>query len=204
MKLNTTMKSKIYIFAMLVFLSPLCNAKDSVWKQSQQFEAKGDYEKAAAVIKPWTASNDEYALLRYAYLKYMQGEYNDSIKYSEKAIELNKKSLDAKLGIALPYIAQQRWRQVKIYTRQVLIKSDWNYTAHERLMQAEKNTKKWHTLNRHAGELTTIYPSDAATLTYFAHAKAKQGDVSVASEAYKKVLMREPDNVEASTYLDEN
>ncbi len=71
-------------------------------------------------------------------------------------------------------------------------------------MQAEKNTKKWHTLNRHASELTTRYPSDAATLAYFAHAKAKQGDVSVASEAYKKVLMREPDNAEARAYLDKN
>jgi len=86
----------------------------------------------------------------------------------------------------------------------VLLKSDWNYTAHERLMQAEKNTKKWHTLNRHAGELTTIYPSDTATLSYYAHAKAKQGDASVASEAYKKVLMRDPDNAEASAYLDKN
>ncbi len=196
------MKSKIYILAALFLLSPLCNAKDSVWKQSQQFEEKGDYEKAAAVIKPWIVSNDEYALLRYAHLKYMQGEYNESIKYYKKAIELNTKSLDAKLGITLPYIAQQRWRQVKIYTRQVLVRSDWNYSAHERLMLAEKNTKKWHTLNRHAGELTTIYPSDAATLAYFAYAKAKQGDVSVASEAYKKVLMREPDNVEAGDYLD--
>jgi len=198
------MRNKIYIFAILFLLSPIGNAKDSVWKQSHQFEKDGDYEKAAEVIKPWTASNDEYALQRYAYLKYMQGEYNESIKYYEKAIELTKKSLDAKLGITLPYMAQQRWRQVKIYTRQVLLKSDWNYTAHERLMQAEKNTKKWHTLNRHAGELTTIYPSDAATLAYYAHAKAKQGDTSVASEAYKKVLMRDPDNTEASAYLDEN
>lgn len=198
------MNSKIYFLAALLVLSPMCYAKDSVWKQSQQFAEKGDYEKAAAVIKSWAASNDEYALLRYAYLKYKQGEYNDSIKYYEKAIELNNKSLDAKLGITLPYIAQQRWRQVKIYTRQVLVKSDWNTIAHERLMRAEKNTKKWHTLNRHAAELTTIYPSDATTLAYFAHAKAKQGDVKVASEAYKKVLMREPDNVEAITYLEKN
>jgi len=198
------MNSKIVILTALLILSPLCYAKDSVWKQSQQFEEKGDYEKAAAVIKSWAVSNDEYALLRYAYLRYKQGEYNDSIKYYKKAIELNNKSLDAKLGITLPYIAQQRWRQVTIYARQVLLKSDWNTVAHERLMLAEKNTKKWHTLNRHAAEVTTIYPSDAATLIYFAHAKAKQGDTHVANEAYKKVLMREPDNVEAISYLESN
>jgi len=192
------------VLIILFFISFSCNADDSVWKRSHELEAKGEYEEAAALMKPWAASGDEYGLLRYAYLKYKQGEYNDSIKYYEKAIKLNTKSLDAKLGITLPYIAQGRWRQVKIVTRQVLVKSDWNYSAHEHLMMAEEGDKKWHSLGRHSGKLTTIYPTDATTLTYHARAKARLGDTPVARAAYKKVLMRDPDHAEANEYLENN
>ena len=185
-------------------LSFACYAGDTMWKQSQRLEEKGDYEQAASVIEHAAKTDNEYAVLRYAYLKYKQGEYNDSIKYYNKAIKLNAKSLDAKLGITLPYIAQGRWRQVKVYTRQVLTKSDWDYTAHERLMMAEDGDKKWHSLGRHSGKLTTIYPTDATTLAYHARAKARLGNTPVASAAYKKVLMREPDHAEANEYLENN
>ncbi len=191
------------ILITLFFITLTCNADDSVWKRSHDMEAKGDYEEAAAIIKPWAASDDEYAILRYAYLKYMQGEYNESIDYYEKAIELNPKSLSAKLGITLPQIAQGRWRQVKIYTRQVLVRSDWNYTAHLRLMMAEEGTKKWHTLDKHAGKLVEIYPGDSAAYVYLARANAWQGDEPVAKAAYKEVLHRSPDHLEADTYLKE-
>ncbi len=191
------------ILITLFFITLTCNADDSVWKRSHDMEAKGDYEGAAAIIKPWAASDDEYAILRYAYLKYMQGEYNESIDYYEKAIELNPKSLSAKLGITLPQIAQGRWRQVKIYTRQVLVRSDWNYTAHLRLMMAEEGTKKWHTLDKHAGKLVEIYPGDSAAYVYLARANAWQGDESVAKAAYEEVLHRSPDHLEADTYLKE-
>ncbi|MBE9559978.1 MAG: tetratricopeptide repeat protein [Proteobacteria bacterium] len=195
---------KYIIFITLFFTSLACNADDSVWKRSHDMEAKGDYEGAAAIIKPWAASDDEYATLRYASLKYLQGEYNESIEYYEKAIKLNPKSLSAKLGITLPQIAQGRWRQVKIYTRQVLVRSDWDYTAHQRLMMAEEAEKKWHSLGKHADELVEIYPADTDSYLYLARARAWMGNTPVAKKAYVEVLHRSPDNLEAETYVEEN
>ncbi len=195
---------KNYILIVLFFVSFVCNADNSVWQKSHQLEAEGDYEKAAAIIKGWAVSDDEYAVLRYAHLKYMQGEYNDSIEYYKKAIKLNPKSLSAKLGITLPQIAQGRWRQVKIYTRQVLVRSDWDYTAHLRLMMAEEAEKKWHTLGKHADGLVEIYPGDTDSYLYLARAKAWMGNTPVAKKAYVEVLHRSPDNLEAETYVEEN
>ena len=195
---------KNYIFTLLFFISFSGNASDSVWKRSHDMEAKGDYEGAALIIKPWAASDDEYAILRYAHLKYMQGEYNESIEYYEKAIKLNPKSLSAKLGITQPQIAQGRWRQVKIYTRQVLVRSDWNYTAHQRLMMAEEGEKKWHTLGKHADEVVEIYPADTDSYVYLARARASMGNTAVAKKAYVEVIHRAPDNLEADTYIKEN
>jgi tetratricopeptide (TPR) repeat protein len=195
---------KIYILTILFFMSFASDANDSIWKRSHDLEAKGDYEKAALLVKPWAASDDEYATLRYASLKYLQGEYNESIEYYEKAIKLNPKSLTAKLGITLPQIAQGRWRQVKIYTRQVLVRSDWDYTAHQRLMMAEEAEKKWHSLGKHADELVEIYPADTDSYLYLARAKAWMGNTPVAKKAYVEVLHRSPDNLEAETYVEEN
>lgn len=194
----------IYIIIASLFISLSCNAGDSVWKQSHDLEKLGEYEKAALIIKPWAASNDEYALLRYAHLKYLQGEYNESIEYYNKAIKLNPKSLSAKLGLSLPYIAQGRWRQVVIPTRQVIVKSDWNSTAHIQLMMAEDAMKKWHTLGVHAAELVRIYPDDPVVYGYLARARAKYGNTPVAVAAYEEVLHRSPDDIAAITYLKDN
>ena len=196
--------TKITSILFLFFISSSCYAGDTMWKQTHRYEEAGDYEKAASAIEHVAATDHEYAVLRYAYLKYKQGEYNDSIEYYKKAIKLNNKSLDAKLGITLPYMAQGRWRQVMIYTRQVIVKSDWDKTAHERLMMAEEGEKKWHSLDRHSGELIVRYPNDLATFAYHARANARQGDTQVAKAMYKEVLMRKPDHDEANEYLDNN
>ena len=198
------LKGNKYILIASLLISVSCHASDSVWKQSHDLEKLGDYEKAAAIIKPWAASNDEYALLRYAHLKYLQGDHNESIEYYKKAIKLNPKSLSAKTGLALPYIAQGRWRQVIIPSRQVIVKSDWDSTAHGQLMMAEEAEKKWHTLGRHAENLVKRYPDDSTFYAYLARARAKQGNTSIAVNAYEEVLHRSPDDVEAITFLKEN
>jgi len=192
-------------FIIVFFISFTCSADNLMWEKSHGLEKLGFYERAATAIEAFITRGDdkEYALLRYAYLKYKQGEYNVSIEHYKKAIKLNPDSLDAKLGITLPYMSQGRWRQVLVYTRQVLTISDWNYTAHERLMMAEEAMKKWHTLDRHAAELTTVYPGDADVHAYHARANTMQGDAAVATAAYEKVLMRDPEHIEANAFLDD-
>ncbi len=188
----------------LLFAASGCYAGSSVWEKSYQLAAAGKYEQAASVIETVADSGNEYAVLRYAYLMYLLGENAESISYYSKAIDLNSDSLDAKLGITLPLIAQKRWRQVKSYSLQVLRMSHWNYTAHVRLMIAEEGLRKWDTLAEHATQLTKAYPSDATALVYLARARAWQDDVSAAKAAYRKVLVRLPAHIEANAYLKNN
>jgi len=188
----------------LLFVASGCYAGSSAWEKSYQLAAAGKYEQAASVIEVMADSGNEYAVLRYAYLMYLQGENADSISYYSKAIELNPESLDAKLGVILPLIAQKRWRQVKSYSLQALRMSHWNYTAHVRLMIAEEGLRKWDALAEHAAQLANTYPSDATALVYLARAKAWQGDVAAAKAAYQKVLVRVPGHIEASAYMKKN
>lgn len=192
-------------FALILLLAAgSSHAGSSVWEKSYQLAAAGKHEQAAEVIEPMADAGNEYAILRYAYLMYLQGENADSISYYKKAISLNPDSIDARLGITLPLIAQKRWRQVKFYSQQVLGISRWNYTAHLRLMIAEEGMRKWGTLAEHAAKLAKVYPGDATALVYLARARAWQGDVAAAKAAYRKVLVRLPAHNEARAYLKNN
>jgi len=201
---NVKNLTALILFFVSAIMTATAYAGASVWEKSYQLALAGKYEQAASVIETIADSGNEFAVLRYAYLLYLQGENADSISYYSKAIELNPDSIDAKLGITLPLIAQKRWRQVKSYSMQVLHMSHWNYTAHVRLMLAEEGLRKWGSLAEHAAQLAKAYPSDATALVYLARAHAWQGDVAAAKAAYRKVLVRVPGHLEASAYLKNN
>jgi len=190
---------------MLMILSPslASAASESVWSSSYALEANGKYEKAAALMVPLInkGSESELVLLRYAWLNYLQGNFNDAIHSYKLALKRNQRSFDARLGIALPLMAQQRWNEASRYLDQVLALSPYNYTAHIRLMICEEGLRKWETLTKHSISFSAYYPSDATTLVYLARAYAWQGKHQLAKSTYQRVLVRIPGHVEAERFI---
>lgn len=178
-------------------------ANKNIWSISYALEANGKYEKAAALMVPLLnkGHESELALLRYGWLNYLQGNFNDSIKAYKQALERNQRSFDARLGIALPLMAQQRWNEASRYLKQVLAQTPYNYLAHIRLMVCEEGLRKWETLAKHSLSLSAHYPSDASILVYLARAYAWQGKTELAKNTYRKVLVRIPGNVEAQRFI---
>ena len=176
------------------------------WSESYRAESAGDYAAAIAALEPVIrASPDhELAVLRIAWLKYLLGDYNESLRDYERAAALNPQSLEAQLGSALPLLAQRRWREASVVAQQVLAVAPLNYYAHVRLMVAEEGERQWETLARHARELSARYPSDATFLVYLARAEARQGNLDAAVDAYSKVLERYPSHEEAAAFLERN
>lgn len=194
----------LFVGIVLSGLSVTSFAGTNVFVDSYKAQANGNLKKAADILSPMISKNNEYALMRYAYLQYLQGQYNESIESYKRLIQSNPKSIDAKLGITLPYLAQKRWRQVKQYSLEVLKLSHWNYVAHVRLMIAEEGMKNWETLQSHASQLSKVYPTDVATLVYLARAYAWQGNKDSAKSIYRKVLNRSPAHIEANYYVNAN
>ena len=148
--------------------------------------------------------NNEFLFLRLGWLNYLRGSHNDSINNYQKALTLNDKSLDARLGLTLPLLAQQRWREAAKYAQQVLQSAPWNYYAHVRLMVAEEGLRQWQTLAKHADDVQRRYPSDATILVYLARANRWLNNTGDAKAAYREVLERVPGHIEALQYLEEN
>lgn len=173
------------------------------WIESYRLEGLAQYEAAAKALEPVISANakHEFAILRRGWLNYLRGAHNDAMRDYQKALDINPQSLEARLGIILPLLAQQRWREAASQANKVLEVAPWNYYAHVRLMIAEEGERQWETLAKHAARVSERYPSDAAALVYLARANIWLGKSSAARSAYEQVLEREPGSLEALQYL---
>lgn len=173
------------------------------WVESYRLEALGQYESAAESLDKLIKVNPrhEFAILRHGWLNYLHGAHNEALRDYQRALEINPESLDARLGLMLPLIAQQRWREVASHANKVLEVAPWNYYAHIRLMMSEEGERKWQTLAKHAKTVSQRYPSDASALVYLARANIWLKNDKAARHAYEQVLERVPGHIEARQFL---
>ena len=187
----------IFVFSLSVYVQ----ADD--FAQSHQLEAEKRYYEAAKSIEKYTRTSpvSEFSVIRHGWLNYLMGNHSGSIADYEHALKINPKSLDARLGILLPLLAQARWREVTLNANKVLKVAPWQYYAHLRLMIAEEAQLQWATLEKHARSVAVRYPSDATVQVYLARASASLGKQQPAISAYRKVLQMVPGHIEATRYL---
>lgn len=195
----------LYIGAALVAAGHAFAQADP-WAESYKLEAARKYAEAQAQVEKVVArqpSND-FAVMRVAWLSYLQGQHVESEKHYRRAIEINTKSIEARLGLMLPLIAQYRWADATKVGREVLAVSPWDYYAHTRLMICEEATSRWDDLAKHAAEVAARYPSDATALVYWARAESALGNPRQAKTIFTQVLERYPTHDEAMRYVRAN
>lgn len=191
--------SRLTASVLIALALPLLAQKDP-WSESYRYEAQKDYGKAAQALQA-LPQNLELVQLRQAYLAYLQGRHDDSVRGYRRALETNPQSLDAQLGLALPLLAQQRWNEAAVECRKVIAQCAWNYWAHLRLLVAEEGLQQWKILAAHGKELARRYPSDASAFVYWARGEAKLGNRAEATQAYQRVLQLFPGHKEATAFL---
>jgi len=203
--MNICVRRSLIASIALILLTQESSAQ-TPWSESYRYEVQGDYAAALIALEPILDADPahEFALLRTAWLKYLLGDYNAAIRDYERALEINVASLEARLGLTLPLLAQRRWREAAGAAREVLSLAPWNYYAHVRLMVAEEGQRQWQTLAAHAELVAARYPGDATVLVYLARAQARRGRLEDARSAYARVLERVPGHEEATAFLSQN
>lgn len=194
------MRNLLILTLTLYCYVPSVNAETDPWEESYRLEKVFQYDTAISVLKN-ISSNNELVSLRRGWLNYLKGAHSRSIEHYKKALKTNSQSLDARLGLILPLLKQQRWREASANANKVIEVAPWNYFAHVRLMKAEAALKQWEKLFKHADAVHLRYPSDATVLVYMARASHKLGNTKQAKELYNKVTELFPDNFEARAYI---
>ncbi len=193
------------VIAAALLLPMAAFAATDPWAESYRLEYLGKYVAAQAVIEPMVAGQaKEFAVIRSAWLLYLQGKYAESEQRYLKAIDINPRSIDAQLGMMLPQMALYRWADAIKTGRKVLDENHWDYTAHLRIMISEEAMSRWADLAKHAAEVSARFPTDATVLVYWARAEAATRNIAKAKELYSQVLERIPGHVEATKFMKNN
>jgi len=126
------------LFSAMALSSMSVLAQANVWQNSYQLEAAGNYAEALAAIGsvPANGAEAEFKTLRRGWLYYLLGSHNEAIREYRFAIDRNSQSVDARIGIVLPLLAQKRWREAEKNARESLDLASNNHTRLLRLTLA--------------------------------------------------------------------
>ncbi len=166
---------------------------------SYKLEAKGQLDSALNVLADQLAHNpaDEYVLLRAGWLNYRLGHFQASEVDYRNSLTLNPQSLDARMGVTLPLMAEGRWRESLLYAQQVQQMAPGNYDASIRVLLCEQMLKNWSGLRAQAINMTHEFPAESDPWLYLARAASALGDNKASRKAYGQVLFRVPEQAEA-------
>jgi tetratricopeptide (TPR) repeat protein len=175
----------------------------SPWQKSYDHEAAGQWADAMAVIDALDAgvAEAEFKSLRRAWLFHAMGNPAVSAREYADIVRRHPESVDARLGLTLPLLAQRRWREAEQAARSALDLAPNHYTALLRLTLALEGQRDWPAMARTAAAWVAAYPSDALAPLYLGRAQLAQGRRDAAASAYAAVLVRSPAQAEARAFF---
>ncbi len=173
-----------------------------LWQTSYTREATGDLNGALAVLQSLSGDNDSrpLILLREGWLFYRQNQFNAAWNAYAESLALNPDSLDARMGMMLVRMAQERWQEARRIGQQALESGD-NYLLELHLMQCEEALKNWTGLYNRSIKLSKRFPSEIYPWLYLARAEKWLGNATQARLSYQQVLRLSPGNQEARLYV---
>jgi tetratricopeptide (TPR) repeat protein len=179
--------------------SPMAKA----WQASLGFEAAGKFEEALSALSGVPAPQSSSYLVNYrrGWLAYRLGHYADAVNAYSVAASLEPNSVEVRVALLSPLIAQSKWNEVAQAAQDVLKLDPENYLALQRLAYAKFNTQHYpeaETLYRH---LVQLYPSDLDMRAGLAWAALRMGKQKEAVALFNEVLDVSADHASAASGL---
>ncbi len=170
------------------------------FQQSYDSEAAGKTADALAAMDALPAPEQAgyVAQLRRGWLLYRLGRTADSVDAYVRAIALEPRSVEARVGVLLPVMALRRWPDVEAGAREVLKLDPGNYLANLRLAFAVYNQARYAEAAGIYKQLAESYPSDVDVRAGLGWSCLKMGKGSEAAAAFRTVLDIAPRNVLAN------
>ncbi|WP_456484917.1 tetratricopeptide repeat protein [Desulfurobacterium sp.] len=171
--------------------------------KSFTYEKAGDYKDAIKALMPvYETYPKGYTVnLRLGWLYYLMGKYKNSEVHYRKAMEAIPSSVEAKLGLSLPLMAEKRWAEVESLMYKVIKTDYYNFYGNLRLAVALRNEGKAKLAEQIARKMLALYPSNVAFLTELGLDLFAQGKKKEAYATFSDVLILDPENTVAKHYL---
>ena len=173
------------------------------YQKSFFYEKIGDYKDAIRVLMPvYKAYPDGYMInLRLGWLYYLWGKYDNSEFHYRKADKAIPTSVESKLGLSLPLMAQQKWGEAEATLYRVIAIDFYNYYGNLRLAKVLGKEKKYKQQIAVALKMLNIYPTSVPFLVVLGEGYYNLGNLQKAEEILKNVLILDPENSTAKALL---
>ncbi|MCB1153206.1 tetratricopeptide repeat protein, partial [bacterium] len=176
----------------------------SLFSSSYEKETAGQIDQSLAdVLKILRLSPNHYiANYRAAWLYYLKGSYDNSVKFYEKAASLKSGAIEPRLALLLPLMAAENWSKAQSIAEDLNAKAPTNYYAGSRLAYIYYAQGKYAEAERQYKAVLAAYPSEYEMTLGLGWTYLKMGRKEDARAAFNEVLTIRADNLSARTGLE--
>lgn len=137
---------------------------------------------------------DYLADLRAGWAEYQQGNFTNSLARYRAAQAAQPRSLEPKLGLLLPLLADKQFAAAESLAREILRDNKTHYLAHLRLATALRLQNKLRAAEAVLARAFELYPSDASLLLERGLVKRAQNQLAAARYYLGQAELLDPDN----------
>ena len=160
------------------------------YQLSYAAEAAGKLDEAISALGKLPAPQRESYLAHYrrGWLLYCQGRFAEAVSAYSKASALEPGSVEARVAVLLPLLAQKRWDDTANAAQEVLKRDPENYLATLRLAFAKFSAKRFAEAEVSYRKLRVLYPADLEVRTGLAWTALRLGQQREALAMFSEVL----------------
>ena len=190
---------RISLLITLLFLSLLQFgiAQDNLteaFRKSYYSETYQNYGEAIESIKSVYQADSYVINLRMGWLHYVNGDHIESKRYYEKAIELESKSIEARLGYAYPLNYLLDIEGLKANYEAILKMDPLHSLANYRLALIYFHQKDFNKAKKYLETTLSLYPFDYDSLVLMAVVNVGLGNIEAAKTNYRLALLYYPED----------
>ncbi|MFK5959664.1 MAG: tetratricopeptide repeat protein [Lutibacter sp.] len=167
------------------------------FSKSYALEAQGDFKLAVNEMKVFYNENLYEINLRLGWLNYMAGNFNESLAFYKKSMELMPYADEPKFGYIFPLAALGRWDEVINLYKSVLENSPHNTKAMYYLGTIYYNRSQFDKAITYFKQIIDLYPFDYDGLLMYAWTNLQLGKKKEAIVLFQKVLLNKPNDTSA-------
>jgi len=170
------------------------DATTDAYQASNDLETAGRYRQALQVLDDVpSADRGQYVYpLRRAWLCFLAGDHRDSVEAYRRAIALEPRAVEPRLGMTLPQMALHLWLDVEQTAADALALDPGNYLASSRHAWALYNLGRYDDAEVAYRRILALYPADVDLRSGLGWCLLKQDRGSDAATQFRTVLQVAP------------
>lgn len=171
-----------------------------IYQQSYDEEGKGNYMEAIFTLGRTERMEEKsyFFHLRMGWLNYLAKRFGESSSAYQRALRLNRDSIEARLGLMLPLMAQGKWTDAEKIGKEIVLLERASYLANSRLAYIYYNMKEYKEAESYYRKVLQHYPGDIEMQAGLAWSLLSQDRKGEAEKAFAEILRVAPNHVTAN------